>query len=316
MHDTFNRALTLHGVHHATVEWNVAYNCMGHNFFIEDGCEEHNLIQYNLAMRIKPASSMLNTDMKAAGFWITNTFNTIQHNHAAGGAQVGYWVNPPPSVGHAHKDGHGHFHKCPNFAPVIKWFNNTAHDMGNYGFWIFSDNPKHNYNPSTTDCEKTWPPGHGHFHKGTMWNCLRGAELANGGDNIQLHDFVVANNRLGGLSFKESFSWQHGGEFGQYFNGIVDGVVIGYADETLEELNSTVCTRFGVETPWKPHAAMMVDGVKFFNFDKNEGRSHDFCTAIDACYSSYPFDCGRTTQVFYVLQNYSNIIKICCRYSK
>ena len=293
IHDTFNRAVTMHGVWNATVEWNVAYNCMGHNFFIEDAVEEDLLIQYNLAVKTKQSTSLLSSDQKATAFWITNAYNTIQHNHAAGGAQVGFWVNPPPESGHANADCppivRSH---CPIFTPVKRWYNNTAHDMGLYGFWIFSLVAGKAFNPSTSDCRPTWPPGNGLFELGKFWNCQRGAEVADGGDNIKLQDFIVANNELGGLSFKESKSWRYGGEYGEYASGIYDGTVIGYVDDTVPELAK--CTRFGVETPWKKDGQMKIDGIKFYNFDKprNDTTPDDiteedieWCTAIDACYS-------------------------------
>ena len=58
---------------------------MGHNYFIEDAVEEDLIIQYNLAIHTKPSFSLLTSDQRPTSFWITNTFNTIQHNHAAGG---------------------------------------------------------------------------------------------------------------------------------------------------------------------------------------------------------------------------------------
>ena len=156
-------------------------------------------------MKTLPSFSLLASDQKATAFWITNTFQTFQHNHAAGGAQVGFWVNPPPESGHANADCppivRSH---CPIFTPVKKWYNNTAHDMGLYGFWIFSQVEGIKFNPSNEDCQPTWPPGNGLFEKGTFWNCQRGAEIADAGDNVQLKDFMVANNDLGGLSVKES----------------------------------------------------------------------------------------------------------------
>lgn len=293
IHHTFNRAVTTHGVWNATVEWNVAFNCMGHNFFIEDAVEEDLIIQYNLAIKTKPSNSLLNSDQKATAFWITNTYNTIQHNHAAGGVQMGFWVNPPEESGHANADCpplvQSH---CPVFTGVKKWYNNTAHDMGLYGFWVMTLIEGSSYRPSTTDCAPSWPPGEAIFERGIFWNCLRGAEFALVGDNIWMKDFIVANNELGGLSVKESSSYRYEGEYGEYSMGIKDSTVIGYIDKTVPELSR--CTRFGVETPWKPGGSMSIEGIKFFNFDSPEGAI-DHCTAIDACYSSYPFDCGRTS---------------------
>jgi hypothetical protein len=40
--ESYNRAVTLHGVHYLTVADVVAYNNMGHTFFIEDAIESHN----------------------------------------------------------------------------------------------------------------------------------------------------------------------------------------------------------------------------------------------------------------------------------
>ena len=40
LHNTFNRALTMHGVHNLTVEYNVIYNVMGLAFFLENVVED------------------------------------------------------------------------------------------------------------------------------------------------------------------------------------------------------------------------------------------------------------------------------------
>lgn len=37
VHDSFARIITIHGVHHLTVEDNVGFRVKGHNFFVEDG---------------------------------------------------------------------------------------------------------------------------------------------------------------------------------------------------------------------------------------------------------------------------------------
>jgi hypothetical protein len=41
VHHTFNRAVTIHGVHYLRVQRNVAYNVMGHTYFIEGNILEH-----------------------------------------------------------------------------------------------------------------------------------------------------------------------------------------------------------------------------------------------------------------------------------
>lgn len=44
IHDSNNRAITIHGVHYLTVKENVAYNIKGHTIFIEDAIESRNFI--------------------------------------------------------------------------------------------------------------------------------------------------------------------------------------------------------------------------------------------------------------------------------
>lgn len=63
----------------------------GHNFFVEDGIETHNVIQYNLAIGSLSVSTMLQTDISVASFWITNPTNDFRYNHAAGGDFYGLW---------------------------------------------------------------------------------------------------------------------------------------------------------------------------------------------------------------------------------
>jgi hypothetical protein len=41
---------------------NVAFDVMGHTFFVEDGVETNNYYDHNLAMNIKKSNSLLNTD--------------------------------------------------------------------------------------------------------------------------------------------------------------------------------------------------------------------------------------------------------------
>ena len=63
MHHTFNRAVTVHGVDNLLVKDNVAYHNMGHAFFLEDGGEEHNIFDGNLAIFTMSSSSLLNVDV-------------------------------------------------------------------------------------------------------------------------------------------------------------------------------------------------------------------------------------------------------------
>ena len=50
IHQTYNRAITIHNTHHLLVERNIIYDIRGGAFFIEDGIEHGNILQYNLAV--------------------------------------------------------------------------------------------------------------------------------------------------------------------------------------------------------------------------------------------------------------------------
>ena len=84
IHHSFNRAVTMHGINNLLVERNVFYNAKGNAFFMEDGIEIGNVIQYNLGIFVTSSTSTLNVDVTPASYWVTNANNTVRHNVAAG----------------------------------------------------------------------------------------------------------------------------------------------------------------------------------------------------------------------------------------
>jgi cell migration-inducing and hyaluronan-binding protein len=116
IHDTYSRCVTVHGTHNVRVENNVAYNNVGHCYFMEDGIETGNQFVRNLGMMTKchPAAPCIPTnafhgggegqqaddvlipsDNTASTFWITNPDNTYRDNVAAGSEQIGFWIALP-----------------------------------------------------------------------------------------------------------------------------------------------------------------------------------------------------------------------------
>merc|ERR1712013_845720 len=91
IHQSFNRACTIHAVNHLLVEHNVVFNIKGLSFFVEDGIEEDNILQYNLAVFTRQSNSLLNPDIQPGSFWIVNPNNIIQHNAVAGSTHFGFW---------------------------------------------------------------------------------------------------------------------------------------------------------------------------------------------------------------------------------
>uniref|UniRef100_W5M5C1 PKHD1 like 1 n=1 Tax=Lepisosteus oculatus TaxID=7918 RepID=W5M5C1_LEPOC len=76
IHQTYNRAVTIHNTHNLLVEKNVIYDIMGGAFFIEDGIETGNVLQYNLAVFVRQSTSLLNDDVTPAAFWIISSSKT------------------------------------------------------------------------------------------------------------------------------------------------------------------------------------------------------------------------------------------------
>ncbi|KAJ8026384.1 Fibrocystin-L [Holothuria leucospilota] len=249
IYNTFNRAVTIHGVHGFLVEHNVAYNVMGHAFFLEDGIETGNTLQYNLAVFVRPSSSLLNVDVTPAAYWITNPNNTVRHNAAAGGSHCGFWYNAPENPGGPSFT----LRVRPRHVPLGEFYNNSAHTQGWYGIWIHPI-----YFPSEP----------AKFNTFFAWEVNKGAEAVEVG-SVQFHNFLITDAKLVGLEFFTTFSvW---GETGSYVN---NSVVIGYSE--VNDNNATgKCTPVGLQLP--KTSGLTVDGVKFVNFDR------PLCVSIKAC---------------------------------
>lgn len=54
VHSSNYRCWTIHGTHNITIERNIAYDIEGHCFYLEDGVEENNTIQYNAIAHVHP----------------------------------------------------------------------------------------------------------------------------------------------------------------------------------------------------------------------------------------------------------------------
>lgn len=133
VHHSYARVLTIHGTHFLLVEKNVGYFVKGHNIFIEDGIETNNVIQDNLMISSINSLTLLQSDISVASYWITNPYNTVRRNHAAGSDFYGFWyeIKEHPDGPSATSD------ICPMGMPLGESRDNVAHSNVRFGLRIF-----------------------------------------------------------------------------------------------------------------------------------------------------------------------------------
>ena len=267
IHHTFNRAVTIHAVNYLLVEKNVAYNIMGHAYFLEDGVEVGNVIQDNLGIFVRAASSLLNVDITPATFWIVNPNNTVRRNAAAGGTHFGFWyrltTNPTgPSATPL---------VCPRSIPLGEFSNNSAHSFGWYGLWVFPS-----YHPQVGGGCAASSPQPVYFDNLLSWHNSRGAEFTEVGA-LQLRNSVLLDNALSGMVVvRVTALW---GSQGAALQGTL---IVGQSNIT------TSCTLTGIQTP--ESYFLTVSNVTFVNFATPD------CVPIRACSHCKDFDGGFETR--------------------
>ncbi|RDI96568.1 transmembrane domain-containing protein [Meiothermus sp. QL-1] len=101
IHESFNRCVTVHGTQRLEVVGNVAYDAVGHCYFLEDGAEYKNLLEGNLGLLTRRPDAnrgeqpVIPTDRSPATFWIAHPDNIVRNNVAAGSDGIGFWYALP-----------------------------------------------------------------------------------------------------------------------------------------------------------------------------------------------------------------------------
>jgi len=93
--DSHNRWITIHGTDYLLVRDCVGYQSVGHGFFLEDGTEQYNLLDHNLAVqayraRRLPKQVLPFDSNDGAGFWWANGRNSFTRNVACENDEYGY----------------------------------------------------------------------------------------------------------------------------------------------------------------------------------------------------------------------------------
>lgn len=154
VHQSYNRAITIHGTESTLVENNFFYDHIGHGIFLEDGSERYNVIRRNVALLSKrpapgeeltPSDNQFNQvqNRTPSTYWITNPENTFEDNVAAGTEGTGYWFAFPTSPMGASATDPRFAGLEPHKRPLISFKGNSAHSCMS-AFDIFDQlNPDH-----------------------------------------------------------------------------------------------------------------------------------------------------------------------------
>ena len=135
--DSHNRWITIHGTDYLLVRDCVGYQSVGHGFFLEDGTEQYNVLDRNLAVQAYagkrlPKQVLPFDSNDGAGFWWANGRNTIVRNVACENDEYGYRFE---------------MRKQSNFDPVLTVRQpdgtRAATDVRTLPFFRFEDNESH-----------------------------------------------------------------------------------------------------------------------------------------------------------------------------
>lgn len=139
IHASYNRCITIHGTSNVLLQSNVAFDNIGHCFFLEDGIETGNTLENNLGIFTKKAEDgqeLLPTDNNPATFWITNPNNTVRNNVAAGSEGVGFWYALPEHPTGFSQNGENNALVWPQRTPLGIFAGNVAHSNENRGLLV------------------------------------------------------------------------------------------------------------------------------------------------------------------------------------
>jgi|GEM_PF-2673303 len=108
VYDSYQRCYTLHGTFGMLLENNVAYNSIGHCYFLESFVEKDNTLKYNIGavMNYFPdkRQELIESDNNPSIFWISFPTNNLIGNVAAGTNGIGIWIDLQDTGGSAHNE--------------------------------------------------------------------------------------------------------------------------------------------------------------------------------------------------------------------
>ena len=131
---SYNRFVSIHGTHQVRLNGNVAFDTIGHGYYLEDGIEHDNVIEDNLGVLVRNAEDGLPTpsDREASVFWISNPDNIVRRNVSAGSEHTGFWLGfPEHPIGLSATNA-----VWPRRTPLKLFKDNVSHSNGARGLYV------------------------------------------------------------------------------------------------------------------------------------------------------------------------------------
>jgi hypothetical protein len=148
--DSKNRWMAIHGTDYLLVRDCVGYGSVGHGYFIEDGTEQYNLLDRNLAVQCYAGKRLPDQALpfdanEGAGFWWANGRNTLVRNVACENHRYGFRFeinrihDKDPVLPLRQPDGTVAARDVRT-VPFFRFEDNESHCEGLYSFF-FGDDP-------------------------------------------------------------------------------------------------------------------------------------------------------------------------------
>ena len=287
VHDSFARVVAIHNTHFLRVQRNVGYRVYGHNYFIEDGIETNNLLEENLGISTIQIWTLINTDVTAATFWITNPNNIVRRNRAAGGDWFGFWYQLENRATGASSNPD----VCPDGIPLGIFKDNVAHSYNAFGLRIYEYVPRQfpckdsgNYN--LNDFYASNPPVNAVFEGFQAWRNFENGVMAEHIGAVEFRNFLIADSRLSGIQISQA-------NFTREDLAKINGALIIGLSRNMDLDTSRYIGSVGITTPRTDN--LLVNNVTFYNFSSLYNMS-----AFKSCSKCWHFKLkitgGKTTK--------------------
>jgi len=272
IHNSYNRAVTIHATHYLRVLNNVMYDIMGHAVYLEDGVETNNQISGNLVVSVSASRALLLTDTIPSCFYITNPLNTYTNNACGGSDGQGFWfMLPQTSMGASYSPN-----LCPEGFPLGVFDGNSAHSNVQNGLRIYPE-----WIPRTNPCQPwvDWtqeanpfainPPIQANLNNFVTWkNGIDGIAAEKVGA-ILFNNPIVADNIRAGIEVAD------GDKANEELLEVNNAIIIGRSNNA--GTSSQYCVNGGARGLVLPRTDFFwATGVIFHNFQ-------DCTAAVETC---------------------------------